>query len=70
MASSVRIKRALLSVSDKLAGMGLEHQRSSDNGTTGGYYKNWDQHSISRGTSPVLATSTESWLDRHAARRF
>lgn len=49
----------LLSVSDKLGGMGLEHQRSSDNGVRGGYFRDWDQHSISR---DLLAHEyTHSW---------
>jgi predicted metalloprotease with PDZ domain len=49
----------LLSVSAKLGGMGLEHQRSSDNGTGPGYFRDWDQHSVSR---DLLAHEyTHSW---------
>jgi predicted metalloprotease with PDZ domain len=49
----------LLSVSDKLAGAGIEHQRSSDNGTNSNYFRQWDQHSVSR---DLLAHEyTHSW---------
>jgi predicted metalloprotease with PDZ domain len=49
----------LLSVSDKLAGAGIEHQRSSDNGTGSNYFRQWDQHAISR---DLLAHEyTHSW---------
>lgn len=32
----------LLALSDTLGGIGLEHHRSSENGTTGGYFTDWD----------------------------
>lgn len=38
----------LLSVSDKLATSGIEHQRSSDNGVRSGFFKNWDNGFISK----------------------
>jgi predicted metalloprotease with PDZ domain len=38
----------LLSVSDKLASAGIEHQRSSDNGVGSGYFKNWDTGFVSK----------------------
>lgn len=38
----------LLSVSDTLAGAGIEHQRSSDNGVSGNYFRTWDTALISR----------------------
>ena len=38
----------LLSVSDKLATAGIEHQRSSDNGVPSGYFRNWDTSFISK----------------------
>jgi len=38
----------LLSVSDKLAGAGIEHQRSSDNGVGSGYFRNWDTGFVSK----------------------
>ena len=38
----------LLSVSDKLSGSGIEHQRSSDNGVGSGYYRNWDTGFVSK----------------------
>ncbi|MBI1359535.1 MAG: peptidase M61 [Alphaproteobacteria bacterium] len=53
----------LLSVSSKLGGMGLEHQRSSDNGVGSGYFKDWDQHSVSR---DLLAHEyTHSWNGKY-----
>jgi predicted metalloprotease with PDZ domain len=38
----------LLSVSDKLATAGIEHQRSSDNGVRTGYFKQWDSAFVSK----------------------
>lgn len=38
----------LLAVSDRLAGSGIEHHRSSDNGVRGGYLSSWDRTLISR----------------------
>lgn len=38
----------LLSLSDRLAGSGLEHHRSSDNGTDAKYFTTWDTAFISR----------------------
>jgi predicted metalloprotease with PDZ domain len=38
----------LLTVSDRLAGSGIEHQRSSDNGVASGYFRQWDCHCVSR----------------------
>lgn len=38
----------LLSVSDRLAGAGIEHQRSSDNGVSSGYFKSWDTGFVSK----------------------
>lgn len=38
----------LLSVSDKLATAGIEHQRSSDNGVLSGYFRNWDTGFVSK----------------------
>ncbi len=32
----------LLSISDQLGGIGLEHHRSSENGVTPGYFTEWD----------------------------
>jgi len=42
----------LLSLSDKLAGAGIEHQRSSDNGVTPKYFVSWDTAYISRDLLP------------------
>lgn len=38
----------LLSVSDRLATSGIEHQRSSDNGVGSGYFRNWDSGFVSK----------------------
>ena len=38
----------LLSVSDRLSGAGIEHARSSDNGVSGGFFRDWDTGYISR----------------------
>jgi predicted metalloprotease with PDZ domain len=38
----------LLSVSDKLAGSGIEHQRSSDNGVGSQYFRGWDSAFVSK----------------------
>ncbi len=42
----------LLSLSDRLAGSGIEHQRSSDNGTDPKYFTTWDTAFISRDLLP------------------
>ncbi len=53
----------LLSVSDKLATAGIEHQRSSDNGVASGYFKNWDTAFISK---DLLAHEyTHSWNGKY-----
>ena len=38
----------LLSVSDRLSGAGIEHARSSDNGVSSGFFRDWDTGYISR----------------------
>lgn len=40
----------LFTLSDKLAGAGVEHQRSSDNGTTPNYFTKWDTEFTFRDT--------------------
>ncbi|HEY7798024.1 MAG TPA: hypothetical protein VIA80_04620 [Hyphomonadaceae bacterium] len=53
----------LLSVSDKLATAGIEHQRSSDNGVRGGYFKQWDSGFVSK---DLLAHEyTHSWNGKY-----
>lgn len=42
----------LLTLSDRLAGSGLEHQRSSDNGTPPKFFTTWDTSLISRDLLP------------------
>ena len=53
----------LLSVSEKLATAGIEHQRSSDNGVRGGYFKQWDSAFVSK---DLLAHEyTHSWNGKY-----
>ncbi|MDP3739361.1 MAG: hypothetical protein Q8R02_18375 [Hyphomonadaceae bacterium] len=53
----------LLSVSDRLATAGIEHQRSSDNGVASGYFKSWDTAFISK---DLLAHEyTHSWNGKY-----
>jgi predicted metalloprotease with PDZ domain len=53
----------LLSVSEKLATAGIEHQRSSDNGVRGGYFKQWDNGFVSK---DLLAHEyTHSWNGKY-----
>jgi predicted metalloprotease with PDZ domain len=53
----------LLSVSDKLATAGIEHQRSSDNGVASGYFKSWDSAFVSK---DLLAHEyTHSWNGKY-----
>lgn len=53
----------LLTVSDKLAGSGVEHQRSSDNGTASGYFTAWDTGFVSK---DLLAHEyTHSWNGKY-----
>ena len=49
----------LFSLSDKLGGIGVEHQRSSEDGTSSGYFENWATDPTSR---DLLAHEfTHSW---------
>jgi predicted metalloprotease with PDZ domain len=53
----------LLSLSDRLGGSGVEHQRSSENGTTSKYFTAWDSATISR---DLLAHEyTHSWNGKY-----
>jgi len=53
----------LLSLSDQLAGAGIEHQRSSDNGVTTKYFAGWDTAFVSR---DLLAHEyTHSWNGKY-----
>ncbi len=53
----------LLSVSDRLAGAGIEHQRSSDNGVGSGYFKSWETGFASK---DLLAHEyTHSWNGKY-----
>jgi predicted metalloprotease with PDZ domain len=49
----------LLTLSDRLGGMGTEHQRSSDNGTQPKFFTTWDKAQISRDLLPH--EYTHSW---------
>lgn len=42
----------LLSISDRLGGIGLEHQRSSENGVATGYFTRWDEQTQRRNLLP------------------
>ncbi len=53
----------LLSASSQLATMGVEHQRSSDNGTMANYFKTWDTAFISRDLLPH--EYTHSWNGKY-----
>lgn len=53
----------LLTLSDNVAGMGLEHHRSSDNGTPPKYFTSWDKAHIARG---LLAHEyNHSWCGKY-----
>lgn len=53
----------LLTVSDKLAGSGVEHQRSSDNGVASGYFTAWTTGFVSK---DLLAHEyTHSWNGKY-----
>jgi predicted metalloprotease with PDZ domain len=49
----------LLSITDKLGGIGLEHHRSSENGVTPGYFTDWDSGPGRRNLLPH--EFTHSW---------
>jgi predicted metalloprotease with PDZ domain len=44
--------RFLLSISDQLTGLGLEHHRSSEDGVSPGYFQNWKDGPASRNLLP------------------
>ncbi|MDP5277622.1 peptidase M61 [Sphingomonas sp. DG1-23] len=49
----------LLSISDELGGIGLEHHRSSENGVSPGYFLKWDENPTGRNLLPH--EFTHSW---------
>ncbi len=49
----------LLSISDELGGIGLEHHRSSENGVKPGYFVKWDENPTGRNLLPH--EFTHSW---------
>ncbi len=49
----------LFGLSDQMSGIGLEHHRSSEDGTTGGYFTEWDKNSGARARLPH--EFTHSW---------
>ncbi|WP_445190814.1 M61 family metallopeptidase [Sphingomonas sp. Tas61C01] len=49
----------LLSLTDQLGGIGLEHHRSSENGSRPGYFTEWDQNAAARNLLPH--EFTHSW---------
>jgi predicted metalloprotease with PDZ domain len=53
----------LLSLSDRLGGIGLEHQRSSENGTSPKYFTDWDKLPATRDLLPH--EYTHSWNGKY-----
>ncbi len=53
----------LLSISDRLGGIGLEHQRSSENGVSTGYFSSWDDQAGRRNLLPH--EYTHSWNGKY-----
>ena len=53
----------LLSISDRLGGIGLEHQRSSENGVAAGYFTRWDEQTARRNLLPH--EYTHSWNGKY-----
>lgn len=60
----------LLSISDNLGGIGLEHHRSSENGVTPGYFTKWDEgpgrrnllpHEFSHSWNGKFRRGADSW---------
>ncbi len=54
----------LLSVSDRLATSGIEHQRSSDNGVGRGYFRAWDTGFVSK---DLLAHEYNHFVERQVS---
>ena len=53
----------LLSMTDRLGGIGLEHHRSSEDGTVPGYFIEWDKNAPSRNLLPH--EYTHSWNGKY-----
>jgi predicted metalloprotease with PDZ domain len=53
----------LLALSDRMGGIGLEHQRSSENGTTPQYFTDWDKKATSRNLLPH--EFSHSWVGKY-----
>ena len=53
----------LFSISDRLGGIGLEHQRSSENGVATGYFTHWDEQTARRNLLPH--EYTHSWNGKY-----
>jgi predicted metalloprotease with PDZ domain len=53
----------LLALSDKMGGIGLEHHRSSENGTTPAYFTEWD--SATAGRNRLAHEFTHSWNGKY-----
>ncbi|KKC26415.1 M61 family metallopeptidase [Sphingomonas sp. SRS2] len=53
----------LLSISDRLGGIGLEHQRSSENGVASGYFIHWDEQTARHNLLPH--EYTHSWNGKY-----
>jgi predicted metalloprotease with PDZ domain len=53
----------LLALSDKMSGIGLEHHRSSENGTSPTYFTDWDKSPVGRDLLPH--EFTHSWNGKY-----
>lgn len=53
----------LLSISERLGGIGLEHQRSSENGVATGYFTRWDEQTARHNLLPH--EYTHSWNGKY-----
>jgi predicted metalloprotease with PDZ domain len=53
----------LLALTDRMGGIGLEHHRSSENGTTPGYFTEWNRKAPSRNLLPH--EYSHSWVGKY-----
>ena len=60
----------LLTISDNLGGIGLEHHRSSEDGVKRGYFTDWDNALRDRNLLPHEPEAGEGRKRRRDARRF
>jgi len=53
----------LFAITQEMGGIGVEHHRSSENGTGPGYFTKWDEHGTSRNLLPH--EYTHSWVGKY-----